>query len=88
MSAWSWGMATRKRHEARRSPAVGLPRASWAHFASAPFSAPVAAFRGGDFCPAAHARNHARRQHPPPAQGQRPGGVSSAGYVGVVGHRN
>ena len=28
------------------SPAVGLLRALWTHFASAPFSAPVADFRG------------------------------------------
>ena len=35
------------RHKARSSPAVGLLRALWTHFASAPFSAPVADFRGG-----------------------------------------
>ena len=35
------------RLEARSSPAVGLLRALWTHFASAPFSAPVADFRGG-----------------------------------------
>ena len=34
------------RHKARSSPAVGLLRALWTHFASAPFSAPVADFRG------------------------------------------
>ena len=33
--------------KARSSPAVGLLRALWTHFASAPFSAPVAGFRGG-----------------------------------------
>ena len=33
--------------KARSSPAVGLLRALWTHFASAPFSAPVADFRGG-----------------------------------------
>lgn len=32
--------------KARSSPAVGLLRALWTHFASAPFSAPVADFRG------------------------------------------
>ena len=35
--------------KARSSPAVGLLRALWTHFASAPFSAPVADFRGD--CP-------------------------------------
>ena len=35
------------RHKARSSPAVGLLRALWTHFASAPFSAPVADFREG-----------------------------------------
>ena len=35
------------RDKARSSPAVGLLRALWTHFASAPFSAPVAGFRGG-----------------------------------------
>ena len=35
------------RHKARSKPAVGLLRALWTHFASAPFSAPVADFRGG-----------------------------------------
>ena len=34
------------RDKARSSPAVGLLRALWTHFASAPFSAPVADFRG------------------------------------------
>ena len=35
------------RDKARSSPAVGLLRALWTHFASAPFSAPVADFRKG-----------------------------------------
>ena len=35
------------RDKARSSPAVGLLRALWTHFASVPFSAPVADFRGG-----------------------------------------
>ena len=35
------------RDKARSSPAVGLLRALWTHFASAPFSAPVADFREG-----------------------------------------
>ena len=35
------------RDKARSSPAVGLLRALWTHFASAPFSAPVVDFRGG-----------------------------------------
>ena len=35
------------RDKARSSPAVGLLRALWTHFASAPFCAPVANFRGG-----------------------------------------
>ena len=35
------------RDKARSSPAVGLLRALWTHFALAPFSAPVADFRGG-----------------------------------------
>ena len=35
------------RDKARSSPAVGLLRALWTHFASAPFSAPVAGFREG-----------------------------------------
>ena len=34
------------RDKARSSPAVGLLRALWTHFASAPFSAPLADFRG------------------------------------------
>ena len=34
------------RDKARNSPAVGLLRALRTHFASAPFSAPVADFRG------------------------------------------
>ena len=45
---------TQTRHKARSSPAVGLLRALWTHFASAPFSAPVADFRGGDNSQAAH----------------------------------
>ena len=40
------GGSTQIRHKARSSPAVGLLRALWTHFASAPFSAPVADFRG------------------------------------------
>ena len=39
------------RDKARSSPAVGLLRALWTHFASAPFSAPVADFRGGVVMP-------------------------------------
>ena len=35
------------RDKARSSPAVGLLRALWTHFASAPFSAPVADLGGG-----------------------------------------
>ena len=35
------------RDKARSSPAVGLLRALWTHFASALFPAPVADFRGG-----------------------------------------
>ena len=35
------------RDKARSSPAVGLLRALWTHFTSAPFSAPVADFREG-----------------------------------------
>ena len=35
------------RDKARSSPAVGLLRALRTHFASAPFSAPVADFSGG-----------------------------------------
>ena len=40
-------MDAQMRDKARSSPAVGLLRALWTHFASAPFSAPVADFRGG-----------------------------------------
>ena len=40
-------MGAQIRHKARSSPAVGLLRALRTHFASAPFSAPVADFRGG-----------------------------------------
>ncbi len=39
------------RDKARSSPAVGLLRALRTHFASAPFSAPVADFRGGAVMP-------------------------------------
>ena len=66
------------RHKAHSSPAVGLLRALWTHFASAPFSAPVADFRGGS-----HA---ARCQTVTAAQRQGPGGVGSVGYVEVAGH--
>ena len=41
------------RDKARSSPAVGLLRALWTHFASAPFSAPVADFRAGVVMPLA-----------------------------------
>jgi len=41
-------MGAQIRDKARSSPAVGLLRALWTHFASAPFSAPVADFRGRD----------------------------------------
>ena len=37
--------------KARSSPAVGLLRALWTHFASAPFCAPVADFREGVVMP-------------------------------------
>ena len=67
------------RDKARSSPAVGLLRALWTHFASAPFSAPVADFRGGG----SHA---ARCQAVTTAQRQGPGGVGSVGYVEVAGH--
>ena len=40
-------MEAQIRDKARSSPAVGLLRALWTHFASAPFPAPVADFRGG-----------------------------------------
>ena len=66
------------RDKARSSPAVGLLRALWTHFASAPFSAPVAGFRGGNY--AAH------YQAVTAAQSQSPGGVGSVGYVEVAGH--
>ena len=66
------------RDKARSSPAVGLLRALWTHFASAPFCAPVADFRGGS-----HA---ARCQAVTTAQRQGPGGVGSVGYVEVAGH--
>ena len=67
------------RNKARSSPAVGLLRALWTHFASAPFSAPVADFRGG----ASHAAHY---QAVTAAQSQGPGGVGSVGYVEVAGH--
>ena len=67
------------RDKARSSPAVGLLRALWTHFASAPFSAPVADFRGG----ASHAAHY---QAVTAAQRQDPGGVGSVGYVEVAGH--
>ena len=64
--------------KARSSPAVGLLRALWTHFASAPFSAPVADFMGG---------NHAAHcQAVTAAQSQGPGDVGSVGYVEVAGH--
>ena len=44
-------MDAQTRHKARSSPAVGLLRALWTHFASAPFCAPVADFRGGVVMP-------------------------------------
>ena len=66
------------RDKARSSPAVGLLRALWTHFASAPFSAPVADFRG-----ASHAAHY---QAVTAAQSQGPGGVGSVGYVEVAGH--
>ena len=66
------------RDKARSSPAVGLLRALWTHFVSAPFSAPVADFRGGDY--AAH------YQAVTAAQRQGPRGVGSVGYVEVAGH--
>ena len=65
------------RDKARSSPAVGLLRALRTHFASAPFCAPVADFRGGH---AAHC------QAVTAAQRQGPGGVGSVGYVEVAGH--
>ena len=67
------------RDKARSSPAVGLLRALWTHFASAPFSAPVAVFRGGG----SHAAHY---QAVTAAQSQGPGGVGSVGYVEVAGH--
>ena len=67
------------RDKARSSPAVGLLRALRTHFASAPFSAPVADFRGRG--------NHAAHyQAVTAAQSQGPGGVGSVGYVEVAGH--
>ena len=66
------------RDKARSSPAVGLLRALWTLFASAPFSAPVADFRGGN-----HAAHY---QAVTAAQRQGPGGVGSVGYVGERWH--
>ena len=67
------------RDKARSSPAVGLLRALRTHFASAPFSAPVADFMGGG--------NYAAHyQAVTAAQSQGPGGVGSVGYVEVAGH--
>ena len=66
------------RDKARSSPAVGLLRALWTHFASAPFSAPVADCKGGNY--AAHC------QAVTAAQRLGPGGVGSVGYVEVAGH--
>ena len=66
------------RDKARSSPAVGLLRALRTHFASAPFSAPVAGFREGN-----HAAHY---QAVTAAQSQGPGGVGSVGYVEVAGH--
>ena len=43
-------MDAQMRDKARSSPAVGLLRALRTHFASAPFSAPVADFRGRQSC--------------------------------------
>jgi len=71
-------MGAQIRHKARSSPAVGLLRALWTHFASAPFSAPVADFRGGNY--AVHC------QAVTAAQSQGLGGVGSVGYVEVAGH--
>ena len=67
------------RDKARSSPAVGLLRALWTHFASASFPAPVAGFRGGGN----HAAHH---QAVTAAQRHGPGGVGSVGYVEVAGH--
>ena len=66
------------RHKARSCPAVGLLRALWTHFASAPFLAPVADFGYGDYV--------AHCQTVTAAQSQGPGGVGSVGYVEVAGH--
>ena len=66
------------RHKARSSPAVGLLRSLWTHFASALFSAPVADLGGGN-----HAAHY---QAVTTAQSQGPGGVGSVGYVEVAGH--
>ena len=66
------------RDKARSSAAVGLLRALWTHFVSAPFSAPVVDLRGGNY--AAH------YQAVTVAQSHHPGGVGSVGYVEVAGH--
>ena len=68
------------RDKARSSPAVGLLRALWTHFASAPFSAPVADFRGGS-----HAAHY---QAVTAAQRQGPGGVGSVGDGEAAGHED
>ena len=73
-------MDAQTRHKARSSPAVGLLRALWTHFASAPFSAPVADFKRGGGNYAAHYQAVAA------AQRQGPGGVGSVGCVEVAGH--
>ena len=67
------------RDKARSSPAVGLLRALRTHFASAPFSAPVADFRGRT----GHAAHY---QAVTAAQSQGPGGVGSVESVEVAGH--
>ena len=66
------------RGKARSSPAVGLPRALWTHFASAPFSVPIADLGVGNY--ATH------YQAVTAAQSQGPVGVGSVGYVEVAGH--
>ena len=67
------------RDKARSSPAVGLLRALWTHFASAPFSAPVLNMLW--------VGNHAAHyQAVTAAQSQGPGGVGSVEYVEVAGH--
>ena len=73
-------MDAKIRDKARSSPAVGLLRALRTHFASAPFSTPVAGLGGGGGNHAAH------YQAVTAAQSQGPGGVGSVGYVEVAGH--